>query len=81
MYIVERAKDPVFNNYFNDVWFVMETITTVGYGDMVPNTYLGKLVDMVIMPVGISVISLLSASIATELTSIAIMRNLGHYST
>lgn len=81
MYIVERVKDPMFNNYFNDVWFVMETITTVGYGDMVPSTYLGKLVDMVIMPVGISVISLLTASIATELTSIAIMRNLGHYST
>ncbi|WP_243675202.1 ion channel [Vulcanisaeta distributa] len=81
MYLIEHGKNPGFNNYFNAVWFVMETITTVGYGDVVPNTYLGKLVDMVIMPVGIATISLLTASIATELTNIAITRGMGHHAT
>ncbi|ADN50388.1 potassium channel family protein [Vulcanisaeta distributa] len=81
MYLIEHGKNPGFNNYFNAVWFVMETITTVGYGDVVPNTYLGKLVDMIIMPVGIATISLLTASIATELTNVAIMRSVGHHTT
>ncbi len=36
MYLIEHGKNPGFNNYFNAVWFVMETITTVGYGDVVP---------------------------------------------
>ncbi|GAB6947308.1 potassium channel family protein [Vulcanisaeta sp. JCM 16161] len=81
MYLIEHGKNPGFNNYFNAVWFVMETITTVGYGDIVPNTYLGKIVDMVIMPVGIAVISLLTASIATELTNAAIARSMGHHTT
>ncbi|GAB6943878.1 potassium channel family protein [Vulcanisaeta sp. JCM 14467] len=81
MYLIEHGKNPGFNNYFNAVWFVVETITTVGYGDIVPNTYLGKLADMVIMPVGIAVISLLTASIATELTNIAITRSMGHHMT
>ncbi len=81
MYLIEHGKNPGFNNYFNAVWFVMETITTVGYGDVVPNTYLGKLVDMIIMPVGIATISLLTASIATELTNVAIMRSMGHHTT
>ncbi|ADY02040.1 Ion transport 2 domain protein [Vulcanisaeta moutnovskia 768-28] len=81
MYLIEYGKNPGFNNYFNAVWFVMETITTVGYGDIVPNTFLGKVVDMVIMPVGIAVISLLTASIATELTNVAIMRSMGQHTT
>ncbi|BDR91952.1 potassium channel family protein [Vulcanisaeta souniana] len=81
MYVIEYGKNPEFNNYFNAVWFVMETITTVGYGDIVPNTFLGKVVDMVIMPVGIAVISLLTASIATELTNVAIMRSMGQHTT
>jgi len=34
---------------------------------------------MVIMPLGIAVVSLLTASIATELTSASIMRNLGRH--
>ncbi|MGC8607000.1 MAG: potassium channel family protein [Vulcanisaeta sp.] len=81
MYLIEYSKNPGFNNYFNAVWFVMETITTVGYGDIVPNTFLGKVVDMIIMPVGIAVISLLTASIATELTNVAIMRSMGQHTT
>lgn len=36
---------------------------------------------MIIMPVGIATISLLTASIATELTNVAIMRSMGHHTT
>lgn len=79
IYIIEHGHNPGIRNYFDAVWFVMETITTVGYGDIVPATFWGRVADMVIMPLGIAVVSLLTASIATELTSASIMRNLGRH--
>ncbi|MGC9152766.1 MAG: potassium channel family protein [Vulcanisaeta sp.] len=79
IYVIEYGKNPGIKNYFDAVWFVMETITTVGYGDIVPVTFWGRIADMVIMPVGIAIISVLTASIATELTENAIMKSLGHH--
>ncbi|GGP20080.1 potassium channel protein [Thermocladium modestius] len=74
IYLVEYGHNPNIKNFFDAVWFVMETITTVGYGDIVPQTTIGRVVDMVIMPIGIAVISILTASIATLLTERAMER-------
>ncbi len=71
---MEYGHNPNIKNFFDAVWFVMETITTVGYGDIVPQTTIGRVVDMVIMPIGIAVISILTASIATLLTERAMER-------
>lgn len=79
IYLVEHPYNPGIRNYFDAVWFIMETITTVGYGDIVPVTFWGKVVDMVIMPLGIAVISILTASIAGELTNMVITRSLGQH--
>lgn len=68
IYLVEHGHNPGIRNFFDAIWFVMETITTVGYGDIVPQTTVGRVLDMVIMPIGIAVISILTASIATLLT-------------
>ena len=77
IYLVEHGHNPGIRNFFDAIWFVMETITTVGYGDIVPQTTLGRIVDMVIMPIGIAVISILTASIATLLTERAMERMSG----
>jgi voltage-gated potassium channel len=47
------------------VWWSVVTITTVGYGDVVPSTVLGRVVGMFVMLSGISVISLLTATISS----------------
>lgn len=36
-------------------WFVLVTITTTGYGDMVPATFIGKLVTFPAMMFGVLV--------------------------
>ena len=77
IYLVEHGHNPGIRNFFDAIWLVMETITTVGYGDIVPQTTLGRIVDMVIMPIGIAVISILTASIATLLTERAMERMSG----
>ncbi len=46
------------------VWWAIVTTTTVGYGDISPETLTGRLVAVVLMVVGIGVVSTLAATIA-----------------
>lgn len=46
-------------------WWAIATATTVGYGDISPHTFIGKLVALVLMLVGIGVIGMLTSSITT----------------
>jgi voltage-gated potassium channel len=43
------------------------TLTTVGYGDLYPQTVQGRLVGMVLMFVGIGFLSLLTAAVASRI--------------
>lgn len=41
-------KPPIFSqNYLNSLWLVAITSLTIGYGDIVPNTYCGRLVSVI----------------------------------
>ena len=48
-----------FDNYISSVWCVIITMTTVGYGDMFPVTFYGRLVGIVCAFWGTFIISLL----------------------
>ena len=47
------------------LWYVMATITTVGYGDYTPLTYDGKVFGIMLMVVGVVFFSLLTASLSS----------------
>jgi voltage-gated potassium channel len=51
----------------DSIWWTFETITTVGYGDFVPVTVLGRFFATLIMIVGISVLGVLSGGLAASL--------------
>jgi len=46
------------------VWWALSTMTTVGYGDLVPVTTAGRLVAAVVMVVGVAVIGAVAAVVA-----------------
>ena len=46
-------------------WWALQTVTTVGYGDVVPTTTTGKVVGGVEMVIGVSLISLLTAAVTS----------------
>jgi voltage-gated potassium channel len=49
------------------IWWALETITTVGYGDHYPITVIGRLVAAALMVSGIAVLGVITASIAAWL--------------
>lgn len=54
--------DPAFQNPIDGFWWAWVTMTTVGYGDLVPTTIEGRIVGMVLILVGIAIFSMLTAS-------------------
>ena len=53
---------------FDDFYFVIVTLTTVGYGDVTPTTYNEKLITIVLIIVGIFIFSTITAAISSYLT-------------
>jgi hypothetical protein len=63
-YMIEGDEQPaVFNSIPAAMWWAIETLTTVGYGDMVPATAAGKLLGGLVSIVGIGTLALFSGVI------------------
>lgn len=65
--IVQRAEDDKqgFESYGDSLWWGVVTITTVGYGDIVPETRVGRLTATVLMLTGVAVLGTVAASLAS----------------
>lgn len=53
------------NGLGSGLWFAFETVTTVGYGDTIPVTFQGRVVAVGLMILGISLLGIVSATLAT----------------
>jgi len=63
-----RLVEPeVFKSWGLGLWWATETVTTVGYGDIVPTSDAGRGVGVVLMLVGISFIPVLASIIVSVL--------------
>jgi voltage-gated potassium channel len=64
--IVERVEGPpTFATYGDSLWWAMVTVTTVGYGDLVPQTTPGRVVAVTLMLMGIGLLGTVAASLAS----------------
>ena len=63
-------------NGFDDFYFVIVTLTTVGYGDVTPTTYNEKVLVIILILVGIFIFSTITAAISSFLTDQDIVSNI-----
>lgn len=58
------AIDPAFKSPADGIWWAWVSVTTVGYGDIVPSSNEGRVFGVLLILVGIVMISLITANIA-----------------
>jgi voltage-gated potassium channel len=61
----DRAKSSNIHNYPSALWWAIVTVTTVGYGDRYPVSGGGRTVATVLMLLGIGLIGVLTATVAS----------------
>ena len=59
------------------LWWAIQTVTTVGYGDVVPTSTLGRLVAALVMIVGIGFLTVITAVITSTFIESARRRREG----
>jgi voltage-gated potassium channel len=68
--VLERLLEPaVFNTFPHALWFSITTVTTVGYGDIVPESAAGRLVASALMLTGLGLIPLITSVVVSILVS------------
>jgi voltage-gated potassium channel len=63
MTIIDRKEFPTIGD---GLWWAVQTVTTVGYGDHVPETAVGHVVAAVVMLLGIGFVTVITASITSS---------------
>ena len=67
IYQVESVQENAeIDSPLNALWWSVSTITTVGYGDIVPISDTGKIIGIFYMFFGIAIIGILIAALATN---------------
>ncbi len=64
MWLVDEEN---FDNYGLALWWAAQTVTTVGYGDIVPTNVAGRVVAALVMFTGIALITVVSGAAASGL--------------
>jgi len=58
-----------FANVGDGIWWAIVTLATVGYGDIVPRTAWGRVVGSVVIVVGVTFLSFLTATVTSMFVS------------
>lgn len=69
MYLIE-GEEHGFTSIPQSIYWAVVTMTTVGYGDIAPGTWLGKLLASVVMIIGYGIIAVPTGIVSVELASV-----------
>jgi voltage-gated potassium channel len=67
IFIIESGHpDAQINSMLNAVWWTVSTVTTVGYGDIVPITDAGKIMAIIYMFIGVAFLAIFVSVLGTR---------------
>ena len=65
--VLERLIDPAFDTFGQALWWAISTVSTVGYGDYVPESPAGRIVATGLMLTGLGLIPLITSVVVSIL--------------
>ena len=72
LFFAERGSKSISRGYFPGIfeaaWCILATMTTVGYGDITPQRWIGRFVALLVMVTGISLFGIIIAELSAGLT-------------
>jgi voltage-gated potassium channel len=69
---LEASIEPHFGSIWDGLWWAVVTISTVGYGDIVPVTPLGRALAVVLIVFGVITFSMVMANVAALLVGLQV---------
>jgi voltage-gated potassium channel len=63
--VLQRLFDPAMGDFADALWWAVVTVTTVGYGDVVPESGAGRLIAGVLMLAGVSAIPITTSLVVS----------------
>ena len=54
VYVFQAETNEGINNYLDAIYYTVATVTTTGFGDITPQSWVGKLLSIIIMTLGIT---------------------------
>jgi voltage-gated potassium channel len=69
IWLFDREED--FPDFATALWFTLQTVTTVGYGDVTPETWLGRAIAGVVMVVAIAFMAIVTALVTSTFVDAA----------
>lgn len=67
MHLIEGGVNPGFDNIPRSIYWAIVTLTTVGYGDISPQTSFGQFISAIVMILGYAVIAVPTGIVSAEL--------------
>jgi len=58
-----------FHTVGDGLWWALQTLTTVGYGDIVPHTAWGRIIGSTVIVFGVTFLSILTATVTSYIVS------------
>ncbi|WP_459209713.1 ion transporter [Aquimarina rhabdastrellae] len=67
-YFENEVQPEAFSSIFSSLWWSVVTLTTVGYGDVIPITVGGRIFTFIILMIGLGIVAIPSGMISSALT-------------
>jgi voltage-gated potassium channel len=78
-WVEASAENPSITDVGDGIWYAVVTLTTVGYGDYYPKTFVGKVIGSLFVLASLGVLGLLIGQIGDAIASYREQRRLGHH--
>ncbi len=75
--LMMRVTDPdEFENVWEGIWWAAQTVSTVGYGDILPTSVAGRVLAVLVMAIGVTFLTVTSAAITSSFIEAARRRRM-----